>query len=170
MGPAGPEFGSAVFPDQPEDHQSWPVCARLAPHVESVVADAASYPDMARQRGDLLAGLGIYLAASAQLKAGLSAIGRALAIKEEVYGPNHLEVAGALGNLGIVQQMLGELPAARVSLERARAIFEAAYGPDNPKVARTLANLGNVQWRLGELPAARVSLERARPFRGGLRS
>ena len=153
---------SAVFPDQPSDHHSWPVCASLAPHVESVVAHAASYPNMARERGDLLAGLGIYLTASAQLKAGLSALRRALAIVEEVYGPNHLEVAGALVNLGIVQQLLGELPAARVSLERARAIFEAAHGPDHPKVATTLANLGNVQWRLGELPAARVSLERAR--------
>jgi Tfp pilus assembly protein PilF len=153
---------SAVFPDQPRDHQSWPVCASLAPHVESVVEHAASYPDMARERGDLLAGLGIYLTASAQLQAGLSALGRALAIEEEVYGPNHAEVAGALANLGIVQQLLGELPAGRVSLERALAIKEAAYGPDHPQVARTLANLGNVQQRLGELPAARVSLERAR--------
>ena len=56
-----------------------------------------------------------------------------MAIEEEAYGPDHLEVARTLGNLGNVQWRLGELPAARVSLERVRAIFEAAYGPDHPK-------------------------------------
>ena len=49
---------SAVFPDESQDHPSWPVCASLAPHVESVVAHAESYPALAAQRGDLLAGLG----------------------------------------------------------------------------------------------------------------
>ena len=60
---------SAVFPGEPQDPSSWPVCASLAPHVESVVAHAESYPDLAAQRGGLLGELGIYLAASAQFSA-----------------------------------------------------------------------------------------------------
>ena len=110
------------------------------------------------QRGSLLGGLGIYLAASAQFRAARSALERALAIKEAVYGPRGRRT---LVNLGIVQQKLGELPAARASLERALAIEEAAYGPDHPEVASTLDNLGDVQQQLGELPAARATLERA---------
>ena len=153
---------SAVFPGEPQDHSSWPVCASLAPHVESVVAHAERYPDLAAQRGSLLNDLGIYLAASAQLSAARAILERALAMKEAAYGPDHPEVARTLTNLGIVQQQLGELLAARATLERALAIDEVAYGPDDPEVARTLTNLGGmVQYLLGELPAARATLERA---------
>ena len=152
---------SAVFPGDPQNHSSWPVCASLAPQVESVVAHAESYPDLAVQRGGLLGNLGIYLAASAQFSAARMTFERALAIEEAACGPDHPEVAMTLTNLGIVQQQLGELPTARAALERALAIFGAAYGPDHPEVARTLASLGNVQRQLGELPAARAALERA---------
>ena len=152
---------AAVFPDEPADHRSWPVCASLAPHVEAVAAHAERYPDLKVKRGRLLGRLGRYLSASAQFRAGLSAQERALAIFEAAYGPDHPEVARALGSLGIVQRQLGELPAARASQERALAIFEAAYGPDHPQVARALGSLGIVQWQLGELPAARASQERA---------
>jgi hypothetical protein len=60
---------AAVFPGEPEDHRSWPVCARLAPHVEAVAAHAERYPDLAVIRGSLLGRLGIYLVASAQFRA-----------------------------------------------------------------------------------------------------
>jgi Tfp pilus assembly protein PilF len=152
---------TAVFPRRPDDHRSWPVCASVAPHVEAVAAHTERYPDLADKRGRLLVQLGIYLAASAQSRAALSVLERALAIKEAAYGPNHPEVAIALINLGIVQRDLGELPAARTTLERALAIKETAYGPNHPEVAIALTNLGTVQRRLEELPAARTSLERA---------
>jgi len=152
---------SAVFPGGPDDHSVWPVCASLAPHVESVVGHAEGYPDLAVQRGSLLDGLGIYLLKSAQFGTARTVFERALAIKEVAHGPNHPDMAGTLTNLGVVQRHLGELPAARVTLERALAIFEAAYGPNHPDIAGTLTNLGVVQLLLGELPAARVTLERA---------
>ena len=151
----------AVFPDVPDDPSSWPICASLAPHAESIATHAESYSDLAAQLGGLLNRLGIYLTASAQLKAGLSVFERALAIEEAAYGPDHLEIARTLANLGLLQRALGELPTARAILERVEHIFEAAYGPDDPEVARTLANLGNIQLLLGELPAARENLERA---------
>ena len=152
---------AAVFPGEPEDHRSWPVCASLAPHVEAVAAHTERYPDLAVKRGRLLGQLGIYLGASAEFRAALSVLERALAIEEAAYGPDHPEVAVTLTNLGIVQQHLGELPAARATLERALAIEEAAHGPDHPEGAKTLAHLGMVQQQLGELPAARATLERA---------
>ena len=152
---------AAVFPDKPEDHRSWSVCASLAPHVETVAARTECYSNLAIKRGGLLGRLGVYLTASAQLRAALSVLERALAIFEAAYGPNRPEVVAALGNLGIVLGWLGELAAARASLERALAIEEAAYGPDHPQVATTLGNLGIVQRDLGELAAACASLERA---------
>jgi hypothetical protein len=100
---------SAVFPGEPEEHSSWPICASLAPHVESVVARAESYPDLAARRGELLNGLGIYLVASAQFSAARAALERTSAILEAAYGSDHPEVAITLGNLGVVQHGLGEL-------------------------------------------------------------
>jgi len=61
----------------------------------------------------------------------------ALTIIEEVYGPDHPEVASTLGNLGIVQRQLGEFEAARATQTRALTIEEAVYGPDHPEVAST---------------------------------
>ena len=151
----------AVFPDEPDEHTSWSVCASLAPHVESVVTHAENYTDVAAQRASLLNRLGIYLATSAQFSVARTTLERALAIEEAIYGPDHPDVAVALGNIGNLQQRLGELPAARVTLERTLAIEEAAYGPDHPEVAITLTNLGYVQQLLGELPAARATYERA---------
>ena len=152
---------AAVFPGEPEDHLSWPVCASLAPHIEAVAAHTERYPDLAVKRGRLLGQLGVYLDASAQFKAALNVLERAVAFDEAAYGPDHPEVAITLTNLGIVQRHLGELPNARTTLERALAIKEAAYGPDHPEVAITLTNLGLLQQQLSELPDARTTLERA---------
>jgi hypothetical protein len=60
---------TAEFPDEPQDHSSWQVCASLAPHAKSVVAHAERYPDLAAQGSRLLDQLGSYLAASAQFSA-----------------------------------------------------------------------------------------------------
>ena len=152
---------SAVFPGEPNDYRFWPVCASVASHVEVVAAHTEHYPDLAAKRGRLLGRLGIYLSSSAQLRAALSVLERALAVTEAAHGSDDAQVAIILTNLGIVQRQLGKLPTARTTLERALAIKETAYGPDHPQVASTLTNLGVVQRRLGELPAARATLERS---------
>ena len=83
----------AIFPSRPEDPLSWPVCARVAPHIEAAAGHASSYPDLARKTGSLLDHLGIYLSASGQTGAAYSNLERALAIKEAAYDPNDAEVA-----------------------------------------------------------------------------
>ncbi len=152
---------AAVFPSNAGDPRSWPVCASLAPHVEAVAAHTACYADLAIKRGTLLSELGVYLSGSARPEAAMGVLGRALAILEAVYGPDHPDLAPALTVLGAVQFDLGELPAARASLERALAVVEAVYGPDDPDLAGALTILGVIQLDLGELPAARATLERA---------
>jgi len=152
---------SAVFPGMPQNHSSWPICASLAPHVQSVVAHTESRPDLAVERGFLLTRLGIYLSVSAQFSAARASFERALAVNEAACGPDHPEVAATLNNLGNVQRQLGELSAARASFERALAINVAANRSDHPDVAIIFSNLGCVQRQLGELSAARATLERA---------
>ena len=97
----------AVFPGEPEDHRSWPVCASVAPHVEAATAHTECYPDLAVTRGRLLGQLGIYLRASEQFRAALNVLERALAIDEAANGPDHPDVAITLTHLGTVQRSCG---------------------------------------------------------------
>jgi len=149
-----------AFPTQLDEPATWPRCAQLLPHVLAA-ADYAERQEAAGAAAATLHRATEYLSRRAEFRAAQAAGERALAIKEAVYGPDHPEVAGTLGNLGNVLEELGELAAARAVLERALTIFEGVYGPDHPEVAGTLGNLGNVLEELGELAAARAALERA---------
>ena len=106
----------------------------------------------------------------------LSLYQQALAIREQVLGPHHLEVAASLDNLAqlyqeMKQQKLRELQQSGVPLpeqmfallqqpveedqaiplyERALAIRERALGPDHPDVATTLDSLGRLHQDLGQ--------------------
>ena len=64
-----------------------------------------------------------------------------LAIREELLGGKHREVASALNNLGNLSYAAGQYEAAKTQYHQAREIFETALGPDDPDVARTLNNL-----------------------------
>jgi Tfp pilus assembly protein PilF len=152
---------TAIFPDDPQDHRSWAVCASAAPHVQAVTGHADRFPGLAPQVAALLGNLGIYLTVSAQLTAARATLQRALAISEAAYGPGHPQVAITLTNLGVVQAEMGELADARATLQRALAIFQAAHRAGRRQVASTLTNLGIVEQQLGELDDARATLQRA---------
>ena len=151
---------AAILPPAPEAYQSWPMYAKLAPHIEAIT-ERISRPPVLAQKISALKSLGIYLSASGQLRAAQTTFERVLAVSQAANGPWHPEVAKAFGNLGAVQMRRGELREARSNIEHARAIFEASYGPDHPEVAKAFGNLGTVQMWLGELRRARLSIEHA---------
>jgi len=64
-----------------------------------------------------------------------------LAIREEVLGSGHPDVADALNNLATVMSALGDLEAARGLYERSLAVRKDAYGPDHPIVDHSMNNL-----------------------------
>jgi hypothetical protein len=105
---------AAVFPDDPEDHLSWAVCASAAPHVEAVTGHAGTYPGLARQVATLLNNLRIYLVVSAQLAAARATHQRALALKEAAYGPDHPDVAATLGLIAC-QKLAGSAQSAMMN-------------------------------------------------------
>lgn len=151
---------AALPPDSPEDYRSWPVYAKLAPHIEAVTEHASSYPFLA-DNISVLRKFGIYLTASGQYRPARTVCERVLDIAEGAYGPGHPEVAIALGNLGAVQLWLGDLEEARTNIERALAAFQETYGPNHYEVARAFGNLSLLQRQLGEFKEARTSIERA---------
>ncbi len=149
---------AAALPVPADEPRSWPVFARLLPHVLAL----AEHPESAgTDLATLLAQAGVYLRFRGQLAPALEVLERALDIFEDAYGPDHPEVAGTLGNLGTVFRDLGDPDGARDHLERALGIFEATYGPDHPDVARTLTNLGLTLRDVGETHTARDCLQRA---------
>lgn len=68
-------------------------------------------------------------------------IQQSLAIWEEVFGPNHLDVATSLNNLATLYQDQGDYTEAEPLYQRSLGILEGVLGPEHPDVVATLNNL-----------------------------
>jgi tetratricopeptide (TPR) repeat protein len=86
---------------------------------------------------------------------------RALAIREQVLGPEHPDTALSLNNLAGLLRAQGDYAAARPLSERALAIWEQVLGPDHPHTATSLNNLAGLLRAQGDYAAARPLSERA---------
>jgi eukaryotic-like serine/threonine-protein kinase len=86
---------------------------------------------------------------------------RALSIREQVLGPNHLQVAASLKNLANVLLNAGAHDRAEQLCERSVAIYEQALGPEHPSVAFALLELARIHTSNGAYDRALPLLERA---------
>jgi tetratricopeptide (TPR) repeat protein len=137
------------------DPQSWPLCARLTPHLLARRGpDDASIAEVLVRAGSYFYGRAAYSQAAPLWR-------DALAIREKVLGPEHPTTALILNNIGSVLQAQGDLAGARPFFERALAIDEKALGPEHPATAVRLNNVGGVLQEQGDLAAARSLFERA---------
>ena len=66
---------------------------------------------------------------------------RALKIDEQVYGPDHPDVARDVNNLGMVLQVLGDRLSAKKCLKRALKIYEKSLGSDHANTRMIKKNL-----------------------------
>jgi len=129
------------------------------PHLRHLTAAA-------EQRGDelganLCSSLGYHLWMIGDYAAARPYYERALAINEQVLGPEHPATAASLNNLGFLLKSLGDYAAARPYYERALAIYEQVLEPEHPDTALSLNNLGFLLDSQGEYAAARPYYERA---------
>jgi tetratricopeptide (TPR) repeat protein len=155
----------AAFPQEAEDVQTWPLAARLLPHVLGATDHAKALNVAPKSTANLLTKSARYLWSRADYERAKALLERALVICEVQLGPNHLETARSLHDLGNVLHYLGDVPAARNLHERALALREAQLGQNHLDTAHSLNNLGNVLHRLGDLPTARALHERALAIR-----
>ena len=86
---------------------------------------------------------------------------RALALREQLYGPDHLMVALSLNNLAGVPHTLGKYEEARKLHERARAIREKALGPVSSDLAVTLNAIASIDEAEDKLADAEKGFRRA---------
>lgn len=104
--------------------------------------------------GEVYHALGVYDQAQHFVEAGL-------AIREQVLGPEHLDVAQSLSTLAAVLLSTQNHAGAKSLHERALKIHEKTLGPDHPRVAASRNNLGILHENMGDDAGARSYYERA---------
>lgn len=86
---------------------------------------------------------------------------KVLELRRLRFGPQHAEVAEAVGDLGLLRFRQGEYVQARERLEEAVRDLEVSRGSDAPELVDVLRYLGTAYWRLGEREKGIAALERA---------
>lgn len=86
----------------------------------------------------------------------------ALAIRVQVLGEDHIDVANTYNNMGIAYGKLDQASQAMESLQMALKIRIKEYGEKHAQVAATLHNMGNVLQQSGDLDSAIEYFSRAK--------
>jgi tetratricopeptide (TPR) repeat protein len=107
------------------------------------------------------ANFGYYLNATGDYAGALPLYERALAIYEQVLGPDHPQTAISLNNLAGLLYATGDYAGARPLYKRALAIREQTLGPNHPDTANSLNSLAVLLKAMGEYGAARPLYKRA---------
>jgi tetratricopeptide (TPR) repeat protein len=153
---------------------AWVVGVRLARPSEGRVWLEHARMNLARSGGDpesdpdIFVMLGEIEVSEGHLAEALAAHERALALRLELLGEAHPEIADSLVNLGWIYASLGQLDQALATLERGRGIFEAALGPSHPmvswadnEIARVLLELGRADEGIAAYRRSIATRERA---------
>ncbi len=85
----------------------------------------------------------------------------ALAIREDVFGPEYIDIAENLNALATIFQAQGKLQSAESNYHRALSIIGKARGPEHPEVAASLYNLANHYAGQGRIVDAEPLYQRA---------
>ena len=120
-----------------------------------------AFPEAAR----LLEGVGTYLYEHARYSEAEPLYQRALAIREQILGPNHLDTASSLNNLGELYYDRGKYIEAEPLHRRALAIREQVLGLRHPDTASSLNNQANLYMKQGEYGQAEPLHRRALAIR-----
>ena len=104
---------------------------------------------------------GLLLMRESKLDAATEALGRAIALREKLSGPNNARVAEPLGVLATVQLMRRQYPEARATIDRTLAIQRATLGDSHPAIGKTLNTLAQLQMRTGDLAGALATQKRS---------
>jgi Tfp pilus assembly protein PilF len=149
------------------DPTAWPRARRLDALALDLVAGPRDRPSGAEVSVSyLLDRLASYRrGALADYAAGRPLLERAVAIREQALGEEHLDTAQSLSNLAGLLQDQGDLAGARPFYERALAITEKALGSEHPFTATNLSNLAVLLQAQGDLASARPLKERALAIR-----
>jgi tetratricopeptide (TPR) repeat protein len=128
--------------------------------VERIDRELSGQPDV---QASMLATLGsVYAEMSHHQQDALPLVERSLALRERLFGTEHVEVAESLFILGRLKSRgFADYAAAEQLLKRAIGIRERLVGPADPALAPVLSELGMALWRTGTYDEGQTALRRA---------
>ncbi len=136
---------SRAFPNVKEKGAvTWARCQRCLPHVHICAAHIERWQIASAEAGQLLNQAASYLHSLAYYDQAESLYQQALAIRRQLWGPKHPDVAESLNDLASLYQSQGNYVQAEPLFQRALAISERVQGPEHPHVAISLYNLGDL--------------------------
>ena len=86
---------------------------------------------------------------------------RTLEVYQQLRGPEHVDVAAAMGNLGSLLQAKRDFPAAEQVLRQSLAMYQRIGGEQHPGVAGAYVKLGELYLDEGQVAAAEPLLRRS---------
>ncbi|SRR6266496_2528059 len=150
---------NATFPES--KHETWPRCEQLLPHALRAAQLSKTYQISQARVGRLLHETASYLYDRARYQEAGPLYQRALMIREQQVGPQHLDTAHTLNDLARLYAEQGEYKQAEPLYQRALAIWEQQEGPQHPDVAIGLNNLAELYKKQGKYKLAESFYQRA---------
>lgn len=86
---------------------------------------------------------------------------KALLLKRQVYGEDHLEVAAGLHTLAVLYDTQGKYQEAESFFRQSLAIKEKIFGREHPEVAKSLNSIAVVNWNQGRYAEAESLFQRS---------
>jgi tetratricopeptide (TPR) repeat protein len=151
----------AALPRPLSEHAHLPAVARLLPHALAAAEAAERLEVGLAAAGAILNDVGAYLRDGASRSEAEPLLRRALAVREQVLGPEHPDVATSLDNLAQLYGATGRPAEAEPLYRRALAVRERALGPEHPRFAESLGCLGLFYLGTGRRAEAEPLIERA---------
>src|SRR5579872_649153 len=151
---------NCAFPDS-EQVANWEQCRRCLPQVQVCVQHIEQYNLAFPEAARLLDAAGMYVLEQAHYTQAASLLRKALGIRIDVQGQNHIDVAESLTNVAGVSLYQGKYDTAEPLLARALEVRERAQGPEHPDVAICLNNLALCYHHQGKYADAEPLFRRA---------
>ncbi len=129
---------------------TWPACQRLLSQALTCATLIEQWNLRSVEAARLLNQLAYYLRERARYPESETFYNRALMIREQVLGLDHLDTAQSYYNLGRLYFDQGKHDQAAEHYRRSLEVRERVLGPGHPDVARCLNSLALLYWQWGE--------------------
>jgi len=152
---------NTTFPADAEDVSTWPRGQRFLAQAQVCSVLVQDYTLVVEEAAALLARTANYLHIYALYEQAEPLYQQALAIREQILGPEHPSTATGLNDLAYLYWQQSKYKQAEPLYQRALAIYEQQLGANHPKTAKCLNNLVILYGQQGKYAQAETLCQRA---------
>src|SRR5579859_7906240 len=132
------------------DLQNFSVCLKYMSQAKICIENFPELGTYSDKLVQLAGSLASFFHSNGEYETARRAYERALRIKENAFGVDHINTASTINNLGLTYDSQGKYDEAISQYERALRIKEKAFGVDHINTAGTINNLGNTYHSQGK--------------------